>query len=43
MVVALLGLLFFAAASVALVARAVAMPRVRTAETITARAIDGQA
>ena len=34
MVVALLGLLFFAAASVALVARAVAMPRVRTAETM---------
>jgi tight adherence protein C len=34
MLVALLGVLFFAAASVALVARAVAMPRVRAAETI---------
>jgi tight adherence protein C len=34
MVVALLGILFFAGASVALVARAVAMPRVRAAETI---------
>jgi tight adherence protein C len=34
MVVALLGLLFFAGASVALIARAVAMPRVRTAETM---------
>jgi tight adherence protein C len=34
MVLALLALLFFAAASVALVARAVAMPRVRAAETM---------
>jgi tight adherence protein C len=34
MVVALLGILFFAAASVALISRAVAMPRVRTAETM---------
>jgi len=35
MLIALLGVLFFAGASVALIARAVAMPRVRAAETIT--------
>ena len=35
MLIALLGVLFFAGASVALVARAVAMPRVRASETIT--------
>ena len=34
MILALIALLFFAAASVALVARAVAMPRVRAAETM---------
>jgi tight adherence protein C len=34
MVVALLGVFFFAGASVALIARAVSMPRVRAAETI---------
>jgi tight adherence protein C len=34
MLVALLGILFFAGASVALISRAVAMPRVRTAETM---------
>jgi tight adherence protein C len=34
MLIALLGILFFAGASVALVSRAVAMPRVRTAETM---------
>jgi len=35
MLIALLGVLFFAGASVALIARAVAMPRVRASETIT--------